>query len=557
MRTREALLQAIADDPTDDELRLIYADWLEEDGDPARAEFIRVQIELASLPWPSERATVLSARAQALQHEHGQRWKEELPPAFRDFTAYDRGFPMDFARYSFPRDDWEPPLAEDIEWFTTTNAGYWSNAVVDLWRAAVLQGGVSGLRIRNFAGGHQWEDPWLPPLLASPEASLLRGLDLPCASGERANHLPGVVSLLAEAPALANLRVLVLRGASVEAVHLAALTSSPHLAGLRVLVASQDAYAGGQRVPAEAFTDARCVGLRYLAFVGNYYLDAPAALALLTSPLAALERVTIGIDGDVGIPLQAALYQRFGAGLQIVLDLAQVTAGARALARVCRRPGDPGPRLAFAECLARIEADHDPGPPDVRLPSYRASEFQFWAAGDRAEAIRLHVQLAEMPVGEVGRRALDERAEALRVGIWLPEDTNENQWRAELPILPGITWGAVEGGFVTGLRADTVATLVCWLETATWLTPIEHVQVAARSLSAAAVRSFADLAGFRHVHTLTLRTRHLSLAAARLLIEAPALANLHTLDLPGCQLAAGCEPLLRSRFPVVTGSGPK
>ena len=38
----EAFLQAIIDNPDDDAPRLIYADWLEERGDP-RGEFIRVQ----------------------------------------------------------------------------------------------------------------------------------------------------------------------------------------------------------------------------------------------------------------------------------------------------------------------------------------------------------------------------------------------------------------------------------------------------------------------------------------------------------------------------------
>lgn len=39
-----ALLRAIIDDPDDDLVRLAYADWLEEAGDDARAEFIRVQV---------------------------------------------------------------------------------------------------------------------------------------------------------------------------------------------------------------------------------------------------------------------------------------------------------------------------------------------------------------------------------------------------------------------------------------------------------------------------------------------------------------------------------
>lgn len=45
----QALLRGIIDHPTEDDRRLIYADWLEECGDEigrARAEFIRVQIEL-------------------------------------------------------------------------------------------------------------------------------------------------------------------------------------------------------------------------------------------------------------------------------------------------------------------------------------------------------------------------------------------------------------------------------------------------------------------------------------------------------------------------------
>jgi uncharacterized protein (TIGR02996 family) len=43
----DSLLAAILDDPESDDLRLVYADWLEENGEAERAEFIRVQVELA------------------------------------------------------------------------------------------------------------------------------------------------------------------------------------------------------------------------------------------------------------------------------------------------------------------------------------------------------------------------------------------------------------------------------------------------------------------------------------------------------------------------------
>lgn len=43
----QALLAAILDNPADDLRRLVYADWLEEEGQTERAEFIRMQVKLA------------------------------------------------------------------------------------------------------------------------------------------------------------------------------------------------------------------------------------------------------------------------------------------------------------------------------------------------------------------------------------------------------------------------------------------------------------------------------------------------------------------------------
>ena len=44
-----ALLRGVEASPDDDLPRLVYADWLDEQGRHARAEFIRVQCELASI----------------------------------------------------------------------------------------------------------------------------------------------------------------------------------------------------------------------------------------------------------------------------------------------------------------------------------------------------------------------------------------------------------------------------------------------------------------------------------------------------------------------------
>ncbi len=47
VRQQQAFLRAINDGPDDDTPRLVYADWLDEHGDPQRAELIRVQCRIA------------------------------------------------------------------------------------------------------------------------------------------------------------------------------------------------------------------------------------------------------------------------------------------------------------------------------------------------------------------------------------------------------------------------------------------------------------------------------------------------------------------------------
>jgi uncharacterized protein (TIGR02996 family) len=73
-----ALLQAIQDDPKDDAPRLVYADWLEEHGDAARSEFIRVQCALALPRVARLRRQQLQAREQELLEAHRERWLRKL-----------------------------------------------------------------------------------------------------------------------------------------------------------------------------------------------------------------------------------------------------------------------------------------------------------------------------------------------------------------------------------------------------------------------------------------------------------------------------------------------
>ena len=47
MTQHDALLAAVCAAPDDDLPRLVYADWCDENGQPERAEFIRVQVTIA------------------------------------------------------------------------------------------------------------------------------------------------------------------------------------------------------------------------------------------------------------------------------------------------------------------------------------------------------------------------------------------------------------------------------------------------------------------------------------------------------------------------------
>lgn len=79
MSDHDALLHAIGEHPEEDTPRLMFADWLDENGEPERADFVRNQVELArfDLNDPA-RAPLVRKNARYLTHLAPQ-WKAELP----------------------------------------------------------------------------------------------------------------------------------------------------------------------------------------------------------------------------------------------------------------------------------------------------------------------------------------------------------------------------------------------------------------------------------------------------------------------------------------------
>jgi uncharacterized protein (TIGR02996 family) len=79
MSEADALLRAILDAPEDDAPRLVYADWLDEQGESARAAFIRVQVQLARLSADDPSHSRLAQTEQTLRGANRAAWIDWLP----------------------------------------------------------------------------------------------------------------------------------------------------------------------------------------------------------------------------------------------------------------------------------------------------------------------------------------------------------------------------------------------------------------------------------------------------------------------------------------------
>jgi uncharacterized protein (TIGR02996 family) len=91
MSHEEGFIRDILENPDDDTPRLVYADWLDDQGDVLRARFIRVQCEIASLPTTDSRLPTLREQEAELLDWHSHRWYP-LPKGVVLDSEYERGF---------------------------------------------------------------------------------------------------------------------------------------------------------------------------------------------------------------------------------------------------------------------------------------------------------------------------------------------------------------------------------------------------------------------------------------------------------------------------------
>jgi uncharacterized protein (TIGR02996 family) len=182
MSEQSDLYRAVLADPEDDAPRLIYADWLDEHGQPERAEFIRVQCAMERIPPRTARWRPLRERAQQIEREWRAAWTEPAKEMVYD-AHLRRGF-VDRVRLTLDQ---------------------FAESAAELAR-------LEPVRVWEFSWVHNFGPaPSLAKLAADPNLTLVHGL---VAGHYNADELLGT---LADSPHLSGLRSLLVAGRHVNA----------------------------------------------------------------------------------------------------------------------------------------------------------------------------------------------------------------------------------------------------------------------------------------------------------------------------------------------------
>jgi uncharacterized protein (TIGR02996 family) len=220
----EEFYQAIRAHPEEDAPRLIYADWLEEQGETDRAEFIRAHCQMAVLAKDDPQRHGVSRVCAKLLAQHPE-WQVESTSRFH--AVFHRGFVED--------------VEADLESFLGHGAAITQHA--PLLRLRVIAEELDRFQIHSLAASPyladvhtldlsriRFLDRGLEVLLRSPHVKGLLGLRLQSCGLRNAD-----AKLLAAAQHLAGLQLLDVENNRITDLGAVPLAHSPHLAGLRKL----------------------------------------------------------------------------------------------------------------------------------------------------------------------------------------------------------------------------------------------------------------------------------------------------------------------------------
>jgi uncharacterized protein (TIGR02996 family) len=212
-RLAKAFLDDIVANIDDDTPRLVFSDWLEENGQTERAEFIRVQIERTRLPAWDAAQVRLRLREQELLKQHGESWLAELPTIKgAKWEGFRRGIVAEVSFYSFEAMRFSAHVcraAAPVEAVTV----HWPRRK----EGKLAVGPIAELRELTLTG-RPFEDE-IARLADSPQLSTLRALTV-------LGLAPADLSRLVASPHLAGLRVLRLVSNGLGAAGVRALTQT-------------------------------------------------------------------------------------------------------------------------------------------------------------------------------------------------------------------------------------------------------------------------------------------------------------------------------------------
>jgi uncharacterized protein (TIGR02996 family) len=230
----DAFIEDIRENPDDDVPRLIFADWLEDNGDPDRADFIRTLIRRAGTL--SEDGSALATHAAKLLQANWQRWAGPLGGLLGDGFPNRNwaltGFGLESVRHFMPRG-----FVEEVE----VTAGQFVEVAPRLLRlhpvrhlrlhqAADHAAALAGLPELRWVEKLNLVDPYRAPLDAGGMESLARSPHLGRLWSFTApgNHLgDDGAAALAAAPWLGGVRSLSLADNGLSARGAAALAATP------------------------------------------------------------------------------------------------------------------------------------------------------------------------------------------------------------------------------------------------------------------------------------------------------------------------------------------
>ncbi len=301
-----AFLAAIRETPDDDTPRLVYADWLEDQDDQHRAEFIRLQCRLARLDPDDLERQDLQERVWAMEREHSARWAAELP--------------------ALPGIEWAICRRGFVEIIRARNYKALVEAAPRVRPATVLRGVVLSL----VTGFKTFRD-----------TECLAGLDslnlLP-----KNGITPECLRSLAGCTHLAGLRQLFLSGHGITVEGARALAGSPHFASLRELTLS--AVEAGTEVVRALVESPHLTRLSSLHLLCTNAGDAGIEALAGSATMANLEFLHLYGNGVTGAGL-AALADSPHLGRLHSLSLDWNRLDAAAVARLVASPLSTGLRL--------------------------------------------------------------------------------------------------------------------------------------------------------------------------------------------------------------------